>query len=219
MILTGDIASIAAGALITVFALWFTAARRHAAPVEIDADERHVRSAARRRALARANRGPGRATCWCRCAIRTPRARRRGAADAGRSRRRGDDGAAARRGRQRGGRRPGDADAVRAPAAVRRRRPGRARRPPGAAADRPRPQRRRRDRRHGDSPARVGRLRRRVVDALGRRPGTSARRGVGAMPTSRKRSTSAWSSITAAAAPIPITSAHIRLLSHQAIST
>ena len=39
MILTGDIASIAAGTLITVFALWFTAARRHAAPAEISPDE------------------------------------------------------------------------------------------------------------------------------------------------------------------------------------
>ena len=35
MLLTGDIASIATGRLITVLSLWFTAAGRHAAPVEV----------------------------------------------------------------------------------------------------------------------------------------------------------------------------------------
>ena len=38
-ILTGDVASIAAGALITVLSLWFTAAGRHAAPADVSADE------------------------------------------------------------------------------------------------------------------------------------------------------------------------------------
>ena len=54
----------------------------------------------------------------------------------------------------------------------------------------------------------VGGLRRRVGDAVGRRAGAAARRGVGAgAARPRRRSTSGWSSIIAAAAPTPITSA------------
>ena len=51
---------------------------------------------------------------------------------------------------------------------------------PGPAADRPDAQRRRRHRRHGHSPALVGRLRRRVVDAVRRGSGAPARRRLGA---------------------------------------
>ena len=39
MVLTGDVASIAAAAFITVLSLWFSAAGRHAAPVEVSTDE------------------------------------------------------------------------------------------------------------------------------------------------------------------------------------
>ena len=136
----------------------------------------------------------------------------------GRSRRRRHDGAAARRRRQRGERRPDHADAVRAAAALGRRRAGRAGRPSRPAADRPDAQRRRRHRRHRRSAC----ARRTSTSANRRRcrprirRACSARRG--SAPTSPKRSTFGSSSITAAAGPTPITSAPIRHPSLRAIS-
>ena len=68
------------------------------------------------------------------------------------------------------------------------------------------------------APALVRRARRRVVHALGRRTGAASRRRLGEGAPRPSRSTSGWSSIIAAAAPTPITSAPIRRRSLPAIS-
>ena len=71
----------------------------------------------------------------------------------------------------------------------------------------------------GDAPAAiVGNPRRRVDDAVGRRAGAAARRGLGAARAD-SRSTCASSSIIRAAGPTSIISAPTRRRSHPAIST
>ena len=183
---------------------------------------RHVRVDAADRSGAGAGRArPGNLLV----AVRQPAlalARRGGAPGGRRSRRRRDDGAPPRRGRRR--------TMARDRRRSRRRPSGGCSREVVALAERyGRPVRLlivpahnvvRRARRHD----RCGCSRSEVyvgesVDAVGRRPGAAARRGLGAAPTSPRRSTSGSSSTIAAAAPTPITSARIRRRSRPAIST
>ncbi len=109
---------------------------------------------------------------------------------------------------RRGGRRP--SNALRAPAAVARRRAGRAVHPSRPPAHRPRDERLRRHRRAPSS----GCAPRRCTSASRRRCRPTIRRGCSATPgsarRSQSRSTFGSSSTTAAGAPTPITSARIR---------